>query len=241
MSGTLQEAQSELDYIYGLRVTKVPLRRPSQRKYLPAKLLPNRDSLWSTVVSRAAQIGRDGRPVLIGTDSVADSEKLSVQLSDAGLDHSVLNARNDEHEAQIVSEAGEPGRITVATNMAGRGTDIALDAEVATRGGLHVISCQHNASRRIDRQLVGRCARQGDPGSTETLLSLDQPLISKLIPAWLGRRIGENGLERPTWLVRLAICAPQILEERHQRAQRADLLRHDLRADRELAIGGHAE
>jgi preprotein translocase subunit SecA len=241
MSGTLQEAQSELDYIYGLRVTKVPLRRPSQRKYLPAKLLPNRDSLWSTVVSRAAQIGRDGRPVLIGTDSVADSEKLSVQLSDAGLDHSVLNARNDEHEAQIVSEAGEPGRITVATNMAGRGTDIALDAEVATRGGLHVISCQHNASRRIDRQLVGRCARQGDPGSTETLLSLDQPLISKLIPAWLGRRIGENGLERPAWLVRLAICAPQILEERHQRAQRADLLRHDLRADRELAIGGHVE
>jgi len=241
MSGTLREAQGELDSVYGLRVTRVPLRCPSQIKYLPARLLPNRDALWRAVVDRAAEIGQDGRAVLIGTDSVADSEMLSTQLSRAGLDHAVLNARNDKREAEIVSEAGQPGRITVATNMAGRGTDIPLDAQVAARGGLHVICCQHNASRRIDRQLHGRCARQGDPGSTETLLSLDQPLISKVIPAWLGRRIGENGLKRPAWLVRLAICAPQILAERLHKAQRADLLRHDLRADRELAIGGHAE
>jgi len=241
MSGTLREAKSELDFVYGLRVTKVPLRRPSKRTYFPARLLPNRDALWRTVVSRAAEIGGSGRPVLIGTDSVADSESLSEQLSLAGLDHAVLNARDDEREAEIVSEAGQAGRITVATNMAGRGTDIPLGAEVADRGGLHVISCQHNASRRIDRQLLGRCARQGDPGSTETLLSLHQPLISKLTPEWIGRRVGDNGLERPEWLVRLAIRAPQILEERHQKAQRADLLRHDLRADRELAIGGHVE
>ena len=140
-----------------------------------------------------------------------------------------------------MSEAGQAGRITVATNMAGRGTDIPLGSGVASRGGLHVISCQHNASRRIDRQLLGRCARQGDPGSTETFLSLDQPFISQLIPAWIARRVGENGLERPQWLLRLAICTPQIWEERHQKAQRADLLRHDLRADRELAIGGHVE
>jgi len=241
MSGTLREAQSELDYVYGLRVTKVPLRRPSKRKHLPARLLPNRDALWRTVVSRAAEIGGNGRPVLIGTDSVADSESLSKQLSLAGLDHAVLNARDDQREAEIVSEAGQPGRITVATNMAGRGTDIPLGTEVAARGGLHVISCQHNASRRIDRQLLGRCARQGDPGSTETLLSLDQPFISKLIPSWIGRRVGDNGLERPRWLVRLAIGAPQVLEEHNQKAQRADLLRHDLRADRDLAIGGHVE
>ncbi len=208
---------------------------------MPARLLPNREALWRTVVSRAKEIGRDGRAVLIGTDSVADSEKLSTQLTQAGLDHEVLNARNDEREAKIVAKAGQPGRITVATNMAGRGTNIPLAEEVATRGGLHVISCQHNASRRIDRQLIGRCARQGDPGSTETLLSLDQPLISRLMPAWLAQRVSETGLESPAWLVNLAICAPQILEERHQRAQRADMLRHDLRADRELAIGGHAE
>lgn len=241
MSGTLREAQSELDFVYGLRVTKVPLRCPSQRKYFPAKLLPNRDALWRTVVSRAAEIGGSGRPVLIGTDSVADSESLSEQLSLAGIDHAVLNARDDQREAEIVAEAGQAGRITVATNMAGRGTDIPLGTEVAARGGLHVISCQHNASRRIDRQLLGRCARQGDPGSTETLLSLDQPSISRLIPAWIGRRVGDSGLERPRWLVRLAICAPQILQEFNQKAQRADLLKHDLRADRELAIGGHVE
>ncbi|MEO8164143.1 MAG: hypothetical protein ABI619_01990, partial [Betaproteobacteria bacterium] len=241
MSGTLREARSELRSVYGLRVTRVPLRRPSRRKLLPARLLPNRDALWRAVVSRAAKISRSGRPVLIGTDSVADSESLSHQLSCAGLEHAVLNARNDQREAEIVSEAGKPGRITVATNMAGRGTDIPLGAAVAERGGLHVINCQHNASRRIDRQLVGRCARQGDPGSTETLLSLDQPLISKLIPAWIVQRIGENGVQRPMWLVRFAICAPQLLEEGQQKAERADLLKHDLRADRELAIGGHVE
>jgi preprotein translocase subunit SecA len=241
MSGTLAEAQAELDFVYGLRVTRVPLQSPSKRTCLPARLLPNREALWQTVVSRAQKIGRNGRAVLIGTDSVADSEKLSKHLTQAGLDHEVLNARNDEREAEIVAKAGQPGRITVATNMAGRGTDIPLDEDVAASGGLHVISCQHNASRRIDRQLIGRCARQGDPGSTETLLSLDQPLISKLMPAWFARRVGESGLERPGWLVNLVICAPQILEERHQRAQRADMLKHDLRADRELAIGGHAE
>ncbi|MEO8007880.1 MAG: hypothetical protein ABI728_05095, partial [Betaproteobacteria bacterium] len=241
MSGTLREARSELRTVYGLRVVKVALLRPSQRQSLPARLFQNREVLWQTVVSRAAQISRSGRPVLIGTDSVADSESLSTQLTRAGLDHAVLNARNDQREAQIVSEAGQAGRITVATNMAGRGTDIPLGAGVAERGGLHVINCQHNVSRRIDRQLIGRCARQGDAGSTQTLLSLDRPLISKLIPARMVRRIGAKGLQRPEWLVRLAICAPQFLEEGHQKAQRADLLKHDLRADRELAIGGHKE
>jgi preprotein translocase subunit SecA len=241
MSGTLREARGELHTVYGLCVTKVPLRRPSRRKSHPARLFPNREALWRAVVTRAGNIGHRGRPVLIGTDSVAASEDLSRQLSLAGLDHAVLNARNDEKEAEIVSQAGRPGRITVATNMAGRGTDIPLDKDVAADGGLHVISCQHNASRRIDRQLIGRCARQGDPGSTETMLSMDQSLIARLIPAWIGRCVSEKGLKRPMWLVGLAICAPQIMEEGHQKTQRADMLKHDLRADRELAIGGHVE
>jgi preprotein translocase subunit SecA len=149
--------------------------------------------------------------------------------------HAVLNARQDCDEAQIVGRAGEPGCITVATNMAGRGTDIALGAGVAQAGGLHVICCQHNASRRIDRQLLGRCARRGDAGSARTLLALDKPLIAPFAPRWL-RRVSQGGLERPQWLVRLVARAPQRLEERRQRAQRRELLRQDVRAADELTF-----
>ncbi|MGH8679638.1 MAG: DEAD/DEAH box helicase [Burkholderiales bacterium] len=241
MSGTLREARGELQSIYRLRVTRVPLLRPRRRKTLATQLFPNRAALWRSVVDRAVDISRSGRPVLIGTDSVADSESLSRELGHAGVEHAVLNARHDRKEAQIIAKAGQPGCITVATNMAGRGTDIPLGAGVAERGGLHVINCQHNTSRRIDRQLLGRCARQGDPGSTETLLSLDKPLISRLLPQWIVRLVGDDGLLRPQLLIRLLICVPQLVEEDHQRAQRADLLKHDLRADRELSLGGRFE
>lgn len=241
MSGTLREARSELHCVYGLRVTRVPLLCPNKRKTQPAQLFPDRASLWRSVVARAVEISRGGRPVLIGTDSVADSESLSRELTHAGVEHAVLNARHDRNEAEIVSKAGQPGRITVATNMAGRGTDIPLGAGVAERGGLHVINCQHNTSRRIDRQLIGRCARQGDPGTTETLLSLDKPLISRLLPGRIVRLFAQNGLLRPQWLIRLLICVPQLVEEDRQKEQRADLLKHDLRADRELSLGGRFE
>ncbi len=241
MSGTLREARGELHSVYGLRVTTVPLLRPSRRKTLPTQLFPDRASLWRSVVARAVEISRGGRPVLVGTDSVADSEGLSRELMRAGVEHAVLNARHDKHEAEIVSKAGQPGRITVATNMAGRGTDIPLGAGVADRGGLHVINCQHNTSRRIDRQLIGRCARQGDPGSTETLLSLDTPLMSRLLPERVLRLAAHQGPLCLQWLVHLLICVPQLVEEDRQRAQRADLLKHDLRADRELSIGGRFE
>ena len=149
---------------------------------LPRRLFPDRASLWDAVAARVAELHGAGRPVLVGTDSVADSEALARRLGEAGLPHAVLNARHDRDEARIVAQAGARGAITVATNMAGRGTDIPLADGVAELGGLHIICCQLNAARRIDRQLAGRAARQGDRGSVETWLSLDAPLLARALP-----------------------------------------------------------
>ena len=241
MSGTLREARAELQSVYGLPLVGVPLRRPCQRRLLPTRVYPNDDAQWRAVVARAAEVIRGGRPLLIGTDSVTASETLSRRLTQAALPHAVLNAHHDRQEAQIIARAGQPGQITVATNMAGRGTDIALGPGVAERGGLHLVCCQHNASRRIDRQFVGRSARQGDPGSAETFISLDQPLISRFMPRWVRRFVPQNGMVRPAWLLALAVRLPQHLEELHQRAQRRALLKQDARSDRDLVIGRPAE
>jgi preprotein translocase subunit SecA len=179
---------------------------------------------------------RKGQPVLIGTDSVAESEALSAMLSEQAVRHTLLNARQDKAEADIISSAGSVGSVTVATNMAGRGTDIALSADAVQLGGLHVISCQHNTSRRIDRQLVGRCGRQGDPGSAQTLLHLEQPLFQRTMPAWVRALVARSeGLARPQWLIRLVAHVPQIMEERRNRTQRRDMLKQDLKVERDLA------
>ncbi len=240
MSGTLREARSELQSVYALNVVVVPLRRANRRYILPIRLLPDREAQWGAVLGAALEASRAGRPVLIGTDSVAESDELSQRFASAGVAHALLNARQDEDEARIVAAAGAAGHITITTNMAGRGTDIALGTGVAARGGLHVISCQHNESRRIDRQLVGRCARQGDPGGVQTLLSVDKRLIAQTLPRWLLQRIGKNRRMLPQWLARAVVRIPQWLEDGRRRAQRRELLKNDLRANR-LAPGGHFE
>jgi preprotein translocase subunit SecA len=153
----------------------------------------------------------------------------------------VLNARHDRDEAQIVAQAGAPGQITVTTNMAGRGTDIPLAPESAGRGGLHLVCCQHNASRRIDRQLLGRCARRGDPGSAETLLALNKPLIARLFPACLKRFCAQDGTVLPAWAAALVLRLPQRLEEMRLRRARRALLEQDARAERRSLIGSSAE
>jgi preprotein translocase subunit SecA len=241
MSGTLREAHGELQSVYGLPLVGVPLRRPCRRRLLPTRVYRHDDAQQRAVVARAAEVIASGRPVLIGTDSVAASEMLSQRLTQAGLPHSVLNAHHDQQEAQIIARAGQPGQITVATNMAGRGTDIVLGAGVADLGGLHLVCCQHNASRRIDRQFVGRSARQGDPGSSETYISLEQPLISRFVPHWIRGFVPLNGMFRPAWLIALIVRVPQRLEERRQRAQRRALLKQDARLERDLTIGAPAE
>jgi preprotein translocase subunit SecA len=237
MSGTLTEARGELASVYGLPVVKVPLTRPDKRTVRPTRLYGTRKAQWEAVVDEAIEVSRAGRPVLVGTDSVAESEEISRRLSTAGVPHAVLNARQDHDEARIVAEAGSRGRITVSTNIAGRGTDIAIAPEVAAIGGLHVISCQHNATRRVDRQLLGRCARRGDPGSAQTLLALEQPLIASFAPRWLKGAVGDGALERPRWLVQALVRFPQRLAEHRQRAERRQLLERDQRAARGMSFG----
>ncbi|WP_374245145.1 preprotein translocase subunit SecA [Zoogloea sp.] len=245
MSGTLREARGELREIYGLDVVCIPSRRPSSRKSLPSRLYRARHALWDAVARRIVEIRRTGRPVLVGTASVADSESLSARLTAAGVAHAVLNARFDAEEAAIVARAGEPGQVTVATNMAGRGTDIPLAAGVAAAGGLHVMCCQFNASRRIDRQLEGRCARQGDPGSVETWISLDMARVAEVpLLGLLARRHGvaPDGTVRlrPQWL-RPLLSAHQWRRARQERRARRGLLEADREWERGLSFGGPGE
>lgn len=240
LSGTLAESADELREIYGLRVTPVPLRKPSQRRYFPTRLYRDRKALWAAVAERIRQLRAAGRPVLIGTESVADSESLSAVLQAEGISHVVLNARNDAGEAEIVAQAGTGGQVTVATNMAGRGTDIQLSPEIAARGGLHVINCQLNKARRIDRQLIGRCARQGDPGSVETWLCAENNLFQNHCPApllgWLNRDTPRTGGMR----LRCLLAMLQQHSERQERLLRRRLLRQDSSLDKKLAFGSRA-
>ncbi len=241
MSGTLMESRGELLGIYDLDVIRLPLRRPSRRTVLPARVFETRQTQWAAVVARVRELHGEGRPVLVGTDSVRDSEELSIHLAAAGLPHTVLNARQDEKEAQIIAAAGMRGVITVATNMAGRGTDIALNTGVENLGGLHVISCQQNAARRIDRQLLGRCARQGAPGSAETFITLDGPLLAGRWPTRLARTFARGNLQRLRRLGVLLFRVAQWGMDQRQRQDRKTLLRRDKEINRWLAFSGREE
>jgi preprotein translocase subunit SecA len=207
-----------------------------QRIILPTRIYPNRQILWQAVANRVKELYENDRTILIGTDSVADSEALSHFLQNANLPHEVLNARQDEREANIIAKAGQLKQITISTNIAGRGTDIALGEGVAELGGIHLISCQHNVSRRIDRQLIGRCARQGNPGCAETLISMDKPLIVKTFPKFIAKLAHKAGLAKPQWLVSTIVRLPQILEESHQRAQRYEMMLNDARIQQETLL-----
>ncbi len=177
MTGTGLECKREFKRVYKSPVSRVPTNRPSQRQELPPRFFYSKDEKWAAVVQDVDEVSATGRPVLIGTRTIENSELLSSLLLQAGLRHVVLNARQVEHEAEIVAQAGQSGMITVATNMAGRGTDIKLGPGVAELGGLHVISAELHDSARIDRQLFGRCGRQGDPGSTRLYISAEDQLL----------------------------------------------------------------
>ncbi|MEQ9121971.1 MAG: prepilin peptidase, partial [Alphaproteobacteria bacterium] len=177
MTGTAREAAGEFWQVYRLGVVRIPTHRPPQRRMAPDRVFGTAEAKWTAIVTRVRELHAAGRPVLLGTRSVAASEEAGARLAAAGLPHVILNARHDENEADIVAEAGHRGRITVATNMAGRGTDIALGEGVPALGGLHVIMSERHDSSRIDRQLAGRCARQGEPGAFEAYLSLEDPLM----------------------------------------------------------------
>ncbi len=235
MSGTLREAARELWATYELAVVPVPLRCPGRRVVLPTRVFANAHTQWRAVAARARELHEAGRPLLVGTDSVLDSEALSRVLAAAGLPHAVLNARQDHREAQIVAAAGARGAITVATNMAGRGTDIVLDAASRDAGGLYVICCQQNHSRRIDRQLLGRCARQGDPGSVEAFVALDGPLLGR---RKILKKLFKNKYLCYYALVEQALRQSQRAAERQARREREALRRRDHTIDDWFAFSG---
>jgi preprotein translocase subunit SecA len=241
MSGTLREVRGELRRVYGARVVAVPTHRPSQLRRTAETWCRDAGEKWTAIIAAIARERAAGRPVLAGTRSVADSELLSRQLGEAGVAHRVLNARQDAEEAAIVASAGEAARVTVATNMAGRGTDIELGAGVAERGGLHVIVCERNESRRVDRQLIGRAGRQGDPGSYEYIGALDDELLKtalgeRLIAALARRRGGVPG----RFAALLFALAQRLAGFRHRRTRRALLALDESRADL-TAFAGRSE
>ena len=244
MTGTAREVAGELWAVYGLPVVRVPTNRPMVRRGLPDHVARTDQEKWAVVTDRIAGVHAAGRPVLVGTRSVAASEHLSGLLTAAGLPHEVLNARQDRQEAEVIARAGEPGRIMVATNMAGRGTDIRLAPGVAERGGLHVIATERHEAGRIDRQLFGRCGRQGDPGTYEAIVSLEDELArvhGRRPWRWLAETAARAGWRAwpriGGWSVRRAQRAAERLHSRMRR----DLLKYDEQLETTLAFSGRLE
>jgi preprotein translocase subunit SecA len=177
MTGTVSTDAAEMRRIYKVGVFRVPTNRPGKRSWAPDRVFSTEDEKFQAVADTIVEWHKKNVPVLIGTRSIEKSEKLSALLNKANIEHQILNAKNHEIEAQIVSQAGQPGKVMVATNMAGRGTDIKLGPGVAEVGGLHVIGTERHESRRIDRQLAGRSARQGDPGHCQFFVSLEDEIV----------------------------------------------------------------
>jgi preprotein translocase subunit SecA len=243
MSGTLAEARRELRVLYDGRVQRVPLAKTDRRQWLGEQLFAETAARDRALVDRVRHFVALGRPVLVGTDSVAASHRIAAALLAAGIDNQLLNAVQDADEAERIARAGCTGVVTVATNIAGRGTDIVLDAAARAAGGLHVVATVRNRSRRIDRQLIGRAARHGDPGSAERLLSLDDALFSECCaPAWrrLAKRCARRGVV-PRWLASPLSALAQRSAEWHEHALRKHLRASDQRTDEMYAFAGGAE
>jgi preprotein translocase subunit SecA len=242
MTGTAQEIAPELWSTYRLPVVKVPTNRPLQRRDLGERVYATSDQKWRAIVERVRELTAAGRPVLVGTRSVGASDELSRLLTEGGVGHQLLNARQDKEEAEIVAQAGQQGRVTVATNMAGRGTDIRLGRGVEPLGGLHVIATELHESRRIDRQLFGRGGRQGDAGSFEAIVSVEDELsrvyLGRLLRGLAGRLARGGGSPA---LLRKLIRIGQARAERSHAAIRRDLLKLDEQIGDLLAFSGKGE
>jgi preprotein translocase subunit SecA len=193
MTGTAATSARELHKIYECRVMPVPTNRPPIRQKMPTLVFGTVDDKWQAIIEEILAMHREGRPVLVGTRSIDKSEALSQLLVAHGIEHSVLNARHVAKEAEIVSQAGQRGKVTVATNMAGRGTDIRLGDGVPELGGLHVICSELHEAARIDRQLIGRCGRQGDPGTYRQFLALDDEILESGYGPKRARRLKSRG------------------------------------------------
>jgi preprotein translocase subunit SecA len=229
MTGTAITSAGELHRIYKVRVIPIPTNRPAIRQRLQTRIFGTDASKWASIVQEAREVHITGRPVLIGTRSIDKSVLLSKMLELSGVEHSVLNAHQIAQEAQIVAEAGQRGRVTVSTNMAGRGTDIKLGAGVAEMGGLHVICTEMHDAARIDRQLIGRCGRQGDPGTYRQYLGLDDDILLAGLGPDKAERLKELGEQDPGSFDGLAgkFQRAQRTIERQKFRQRRVLLYHE--------------
>ncbi len=244
MTGTAAEAVGEFWSVYRLHVVQVPTHKPMILKGLPPRVWRSAEDKWAAVVKRIAGLHAHGKPVLVGTRTVSESEHLGGLLEQAHIPHRILNAKQDEEEAEIIAAAGQKGRITVATNMAGRGTDIELGEGVAALGGLHVIATACHDSRRIDRQLFGRAGRQGDPGTYEMFISLEDELLQAHPSSVFG--LVRPGWIRPDrfagqWLGQRAFRNSQRAAERRYYRARCDLLKLDESVENALAFSGTGE
>ncbi len=246
MSGTLGEARADLWHTYKRDVIRLPTNRPCVRRANGTRILATEAKKWDAIANELHLAHATGRPVLAGTRSVHASEQLSQRLTALGLPHRVLNARRYTEEAQIVAEAGKAGRITVATNMAGRGTDIRLDTQAQMAGGLYVIATELHESGRVDRQLAGRAGRQGDPGANIVFAALDDHLFFTHAPAMaklaqrLAQRIALEDRAIPDFIARLLIYRSQSRSQRLAAAQRTSVALLDEQMDESLAFADNA-
>ena len=243
MTGTAANSSAELKTIYSTRVVEVPTNRPPKRKQWPDQVYATEQDKWQAIVEEVIQVRDQGRPVLIGTRSIDKSELLSEMLQERGVEHDVLNARNLAREAEIVSSAGQPGRVVVATNMAGRGTDIKVSEEALGRGGSHVICTEIHDSARIDRQLIGRCGRQGDAGSYRQFLSLSDEILENGIGEDRTKKIKQQAAKSSASSRSLARyanlfrTAQRNVERRHYKGRKMLLHREKLRHEMQIEMG----
>lgn len=239
MTGTAREAAAEFWEVYRLAVLVISRHRPCIRQQWPTRVFPETEQKWRAVVEEIRQVHGCGRPVLVGTRSVAASEELARRLLQEGLHFNLLNALRHREEAAIVARAGQKGQITIATNMAGRGTDIKLGPGVSALGGLHVIATEIHESPRVDRQLFGRAGRQGDPGSARAFLSLEDELFRRFLPPALRQPLAEMLRQNLPGARAAAAMACRLAQSRAARdahRRRLQVLRYDTWLDESLSF-----
>ena len=242
MSGTCVEVARELWRVYRLAVARIPPHKKRRLVIGAGRVLATQSEKWRVVVKSVLELHRRGCPVLLGTRTVSASEIAAAHLAEAGVPFVLLNAVQDAKEAEIVAQAGQRGRITIATNMSGRGTDIAVGEDTCLLGGLHVIMSERHESRRIDRQLAGRAGRQGRPGHFQEIVSLDDPLMVNLDRLGILRVIGRIFMPLAgQWVGHGVLRYAQKRAERLHARMRNDLFVQDEHLGSALAFSGEPE